>query len=88
MLDFEVDAWSDHDGQDSKDEIWSRFVEELVIWPKEVSLIKQNSTLGSVVPLAMFEHMQQNPKYQNHEWEKKSYVFYSWFKTIHWEDRL
>ena len=59
-LDFEVDAWSDHDGQDSKDEIGSRFVEKLVIRPKEVTLVKQNSTLRSVVPLAMFEHKQQN----------------------------
>ena len=47
-------------GRDSEDKIWSRFVFELVILLKEVTLVKQNSTLRSVVPLAMFEHKQQN----------------------------
>ena len=37
---------------------WLRFWRwslcKFVIWPKEVSLVKQNSILGSIVPLAMF----------------------------------
>ena len=36
--------------RDSEDEMWSRFVFELVIWSY---FGKMNSTLGSVVPLAM-----------------------------------
>ena len=43
-------------GRDSEDEILSRFVLELLIWPKQVTLVKLNSTLGSVVPLAMFSY--------------------------------
>ena len=43
-------------GRDSEDEIWSRFVQELVIWPIERSDFgKKNSTLASIVPLAMFD---------------------------------
>ena len=40
-------------GRDSEDEIWSRFMFELVIWLQEFTF-KMNSTLGSVVPLAIF----------------------------------
>ena len=39
--------------RDYKDEMWSRFVFELVICPH------MNSTLGSVVPLAMFKSYPQ-----------------------------
>ena len=42
-------------GRDSEEEIWSRFVFELVLWPIRL-FGKMNSTLGSVVPLAMFPH--------------------------------
>ena len=44
-------------GWDYKEEIWSRFLFELVMWPLGY-FPKMNSTLGSVVPLAMFFQIQ------------------------------
>ena len=39
-------------GQDFEDEIWSRFVWELVIWPKEVTLVTRTQPSG---PLCLWQ---------------------------------
>ena len=48
-------SWCLIDYRYSKDEIWSRVVFELVIWPKQVTMVSWTEPFGSVVPLAMFE---------------------------------
>ena len=48
-------SWCLIDYRYSKDEIWSRVVFELVIWPKQVTRVSWTEPFGSVVPLAMFE---------------------------------
>ena len=62
-------------GRDSEDEIWSRSVFELVIWPQQFTLVKLNSTLGSVVPLAMFWKWDQSCNFRQFSiWSSDAFV--------------
>ena len=45
--------------RDSEDKMWSRYVFELVMTSRSY-FGEMNSTLGSVVPLAMFTVLKQN----------------------------